>query len=335
MLARSALRLSGYMPAVPTPFGENGDVDVPPLESFCNTQIRLGASALVVCGTTGEAPTLSRAEHDEIVRIAVDVARGRVPVIAGTGSNSTSQAIELSRGAERAGADAVLSVVPYYNKPGQAGMVVHFRSIAESVGLPIILYDVPSRTVCGLADETVARLAEIPQFVGLKDATGDLARPLRLKALLRPDFCLMSGDDHTALAFMAQGGNGCISVTSNVAPGLCRDMYLALQRGHLAQAQKLAMVLERLTTSLFRESNPAPVKYALSKLKIMSSRVRLPLVELKQATKAEIDAMLAELAERYTEFFGRGGVTQDQMLPHAPPVRNSDCGHGQLATEAW
>jgi hypothetical protein len=177
----------------------------------------------------------------------------------------------------------------------------------------------------------VARLAEIPQFVGLKDATGDLARPLRLKALLRPDFCLMSGEDHTALAFMAQGGNGCISVTSNVAPGLCRDMYLALQRGHLAQAQKLAMVLERLTTVLFRESNPAPVKYALSKLKIMSPRVRLPLVELKQATKAEIDAILAELAERYTESLVEGGATQDQTLPHSQPVQNSSRGHGQLA----
>jgi 4-hydroxy-tetrahydrodipicolinate synthase len=165
-------------------------VDVPTLESFCDGQIRLGASALVVCGTTGEAPTLSRAEHDQIVRVAADVARGRVPVIAGAGSNSTNQAIELSRGAKRAGADAALLVVPYYNKPGQAGIYAHFRSIAESVSLPIILYDVPSRTVCGLADETMARLAEIPQFVGLKDATGDLARPLRLKALLRPDFCL-------------------------------------------------------------------------------------------------------------------------------------------------
>ena len=181
----------------------------------------------------------------------------------------------------------MLLVVPYYNKPGQAGMVVHFRSIAESVGLPIILYDVPSRTVCGLADETVVRLAEIPQLVGLKDASGDLARPLRLRARLGPDFCLTSGDDRTALAFMAQGGNGCISVTSNVAPGLCRDMYLALQRGHLAQAQQLAMVLERLTTALFRESNPAPVKYALSKLKIMSSRVRLPLVLHVTQTSSE------------------------------------------------
>jgi 4-hydroxy-tetrahydrodipicolinate synthase len=159
MLAQNALRLSGFSPAVPTPFDESGEVDVAALECLCDWQIRHGANALVVCGTTGEAPTLSRAEHDQIVRIAVDVARGRVPVIAGTGSNSTSQAIELSRDAERAGADAVLSVVPYYNEPGQAGIYAHFSSIAESVGLPIILYDVPSRTVCGLANETVARLS--------------------------------------------------------------------------------------------------------------------------------------------------------------------------------
>ena len=163
------------------------------LERFCDRQIQEGATALVVCGTTGEAPTLSRAEHDQIVRIAVDVAHGRVPVIAGAGSNSTSQAIELAKDAEAAGADAILSVVPYYNKPMQAGMYAHFRAIADSIGLPIILYDVPSRTVCGLADATVARLAESPQFIGLKDATGDMTRPLRLRALLGTDFRLTVG----------------------------------------------------------------------------------------------------------------------------------------------
>ena len=235
-------RLSGFAPAVPTPFDENGALDIPAFERFCDRQIQHGATALVVCGTTGEAPTLSRDEHDRIVRIAVDVAQGRVPVIAGAGSNSTSQAIEMAKDAENARADAILSVVPYYNKPIQAGMYAHFRAIAAATDLPIILYDVPSRTVCGLADATIARLAEDPQFIGLKDATGDMTRPLRLRALLGAEFRLLSGDDTTVLGFIAQGGNGCISVTSNLAPGLCRNVYLALKRGQIAQAQRLAVI---------------------------------------------------------------------------------------------
>ena len=201
-------------------------------ERLCERQIREGATALVVCGTTGEASTLSRAEHDAIVRMAIGVAQGRVPVVAGAGSNATSHAIELSRDAEAAGADALLSVVPYYNKPMQAGIYAHFRAIADAAGLPIILYDVPSRTVCGLADDTLARLAECSKFIGLKDATGDLARPARLRARLGSEFRLLSGDDATAAGFIGQGGNGCISVTSNVGPGLCRSMYLASKQGH-------------------------------------------------------------------------------------------------------
>ena len=206
---------------------------------------------MVVCGTTGEAPTLSRAEHDEHrpscrPRIGWPDTRGR------------RRRIEFDRpgdrvalDAESAGADAVLSVVPYYNKPTQAGMVAHFRAIAESTGLPIILHDVPARTVCGLADDTIARLAELPQFIGLKDATGDVARPLRLRSLVGSEFRLLSADDATALAFFAQGGDGCISVTSNVVPGLCRAMYLAFERGQIAQAQQLAMAVARVTAALF------------------------------------------------------------------------------------
>src|ERR1700722_8846144 len=188
-------RLSGYAPALPTPFARNGNVDSVALEGLCDRQIQKGAGALVVCGTTGEAPTLTRAEHYATVCIAVSVAQGRVPVIAGAGSNSTSQAIELARDAEAAGADAVLSVVPYYNKPMQAGMYAHFMAIADSTGLPIILYDVPARTVCGLADDTVARLAECRSFIGLKDATGDVTRPARLRSRLGPEFRLLSGED--------------------------------------------------------------------------------------------------------------------------------------------
>jgi 4-hydroxy-tetrahydrodipicolinate synthase len=295
-------RLSGYAPALPTPFEQNGNVDSAALEALCDRQIQEGATALVVCGTTGEAPTLTRAEHYAIVCIAVGVAQGRVPVIAGAGSNSTRQAIELARDAEAAGADAALSVVPYYNKPMQAGMYAHFRSIADAVGLPIILYDVPSRTVCGLADDTVMRLAECPQFIGLKDATGDVTRLLRLRPRLGPEFRLLSGDDATAAAFIGQGGNGCISVTSNVAPGLCRAMYLALKQGQLSRARQLAAVVARLTSALFGESNPVPVKYALSVMTMMSPAVRLPLVELNDASKAELDAVLAQVCEGYADY---------------------------------
>jgi 4-hydroxy-tetrahydrodipicolinate synthase len=295
-------RLSGYAPALPTPFDPNGNVDNAALEALCDRQIQERATALVVCGTTGEAPTLSRAEHYAIVCIAVSVAQGRVPVIAGAGSNSTRQAIELARDAEAAGADAVLSVVPYYNKPMQAGMFAHFHAIGDAMGLPIILYDVPSRTVCGLADDTVARLAECRQFIGLKDATGDVTRPVRLRARLGPDFRLLSGDDATAFPFIGQGGNGCISVTSNVAPGLCRAMYLAVRQGQPSRARHLAEVVARLTGVLFGESNPAPVKYALSAMKLMSPVVRLPLVELESESKAEIDAVLAQVYEGYADY---------------------------------
>jgi 4-hydroxy-tetrahydrodipicolinate synthase len=290
---RQTLRLSGYAPALPTPFDDLDEIDRAALDWMCQRQIEQGATALVVCGTTGEAPTLTPAEHDIVVRTAVAASRGRIPVIAGASSNATSQAIELMRDAEAAGADAVLSVVPYYNKPTQAGMYAHFRAIAEATALPLILYDVPSRTVCGLADETVARLSELPQIVGLKDATGDVTRPLRLRGLVGTEFRLLSGDDATALAFLAQG-DGCISVTSNVAPSLCRAMYLACRRGELAQAQRLAATVAKLTAALFRESNPAPVKYALSAMNLMSPRVRLPLVELKDETRAEIDKVLAQ-----------------------------------------
>jgi 4-hydroxy-tetrahydrodipicolinate synthase len=306
--------LAGYAPALPTPFDESGEIDVAALEWFCDRQITAGANALVVCGTTGEAPNLTRQEHDRIVRIAINAARGKMPVIAGAGSNSTGQAVELSRDAEAAGADAVLSVVPYYNKPTQSGMYAHFRAVAGSTGLPIILYDVPSRTVCGLADDTIARLAELPQFIGLKDASGDITRPLRLRSLLGREFRLMSGDDATALAFFAQGGDGCISVTSNVAPGLCRALYLACKQGQLGQAQRLATAAAKLTAALFRESNPAPLKYALSLMRLMSPRVRLPLVELSSESKADIEAALGELCREYSHDT-IGSVTGNDRTP--------------------
>jgi 4-hydroxy-tetrahydrodipicolinate synthase len=192
--------------------------------------------------------------------------------------------------------------VPYYNKPTQAGLYEHFRAIAQSSGLPVILYDVPSRTVCGLADETIARLAEMPKIIGLKDATGDVTRPMRLRSLLGPDFKLLTGDDATALAFIAQGGNGCISVTSNLVPGLCRNMFLACRQGQITSAQQWAAPIGKLTAVLFRETSPAPLKYALSLLGLMSAKVRLPLVEVTNATKAELTTAMALVCDRYSEY---------------------------------
>jgi 4-hydroxy-tetrahydrodipicolinate synthase len=294
VIGRQVLKLSGYAPAVPTPFDDDGNVDVAAFDRICHRQIQEGATALVVCGTTGEVSTLVPVEHRALIRIAVSAARGRIPVIAGAGSNSTAHAIELSKDAEALGADAILSVVPYYNKPTQAGLYGHFRAIAQSMGLPVILYDVPSRTACPLADETIVRLAEMPQIIGLKDATGDVTRPTRLRPLVGTDFRLLSGDDATAPAFLSQGGDGCISVTSNVVPGLCRSMFLACKQGQAAKAERLADSIAQLTYALFREPNPVPLKYALSLLGLMSPKVRLPLVELADQAKAEISAVMSK-----------------------------------------
>lgn len=301
-IGRHVSRLSGYAPALPTPFKIDGTIDGVAFERFCELQISEGATGLVVCGTTGEAPTLIPEEHRELVAMAVGIARGRVPVIAGAGSNSTAHAIELTKDAEAAGADAILSVVPYYNKPTQAGLLAHFGAVAASTGLPVILYDVPSRTVCGLADETVARLAEMPQFIGLKDATGDMSRPPRLRALLGSHFRLLSGDDATALPFLAQGGNGCISVTSNVVPGLCRNLFQAYRQGDTASAHRWALPVSKLTAALFSETNPAPLKYALSLLGLMTATVRLPLVGVGEATGAMLARTIEQTCTDYPEF---------------------------------
>jgi 4-hydroxy-tetrahydrodipicolinate synthase len=288
------LKLAGYAPALPTPFNAQGGIDLVAFEWVCAFQVDASATALVVCGTTGEAPTLAPSECRELIRVAVSVARA-VPIIAGAGSNATSHAIELTAMAEKADAQAILSVVPHYNKPTQAGLKTHFSAIAQSTGLPIILYDVPSRTACSLADSTIAELAEDPRFIGLKDATGDIARVPRLRTLIGRDFHLLSGDDTTALAFFVAGGDGCISVTSNVAPGLCRDMHLAVTDGDIKQAQRLADSLATLTEALFLEPNPGPVKYALMLLGLMSGAMRLPLIEPAPATKHRVASALAAL----------------------------------------
>ena len=299
-IGRHVSRLTGYAPALPTPFDDDGNVDGEAFERLCDLQITLGATALVVCGTTGEAATLAPAERGELIRIAVAVSRGRVPVIAGAGSNATAHAVTLTKDAEAIGADATLSVVPYYNRPTQTGLYAHFCEIVASTELPILLYDVPSRTACGLADETVARLAELPRVIGLKDANGDITRPARLRKLVGPDFRLLSGDDALGLPFLAQGGDGCISVTSNLAPSLCRNMFLAWKHEQGARAQRLARPITQLTAALFRETNPVPLKYALSLFGLMSPGVRLPLVELSDRSKIEIANALVELCDEYS-----------------------------------
>jgi 4-hydroxy-tetrahydrodipicolinate synthase len=288
--------LAGYIPDLPTPFDAKGELDLAAFAKLCQRQIEAGVSAIVVGETTGEASTLTPVEHDSIVRTAVDLARGRVHIIAGAGSNSTSQAIELTRRAEAAGADAVLSVVPYYNKPMQAGIHAHFRAIADSTSLSIILHDVPSRTVRELADDTLARLAKSEQFIGLRDGTGEIPRPLRLRSLLPPRFRLLSGDDVTALAFIANGGDGCISTISNIAPDLCRAIFSNCRQGRLQSARYLQSRLAPLTAALTKES-PAALKYALCLLGLMSPNTRLPIVELGDAAKAEVASAIVGIGD--------------------------------------
>lgn len=295
-LAHPATWLAGYIPDLPTPFGENNAPDLAAFARLCERQIEAGASAIVVGETAGEASTLTPAEHDSIVRAAVEAAHGRVRVIAGAGSNSTSQAIELTRRAEAAGADAVLSVVPYYNKPMQAGIYAHFRAIAVSTSLPIILHDIPSRTIRELSDDTLVRLSKSGQFIGLRDGTGDITRTMRLRPLLPPRFRLLSGDDATALAFIANGGDGCISMVSNVAPELCQAIFSNCRQARLQSARYLQSRLAPLTAALAKES-PAALKYALCLLGFMSQSTRLPIVELDDAAKAEVASAIAEIGE--------------------------------------
>src|SRR3984893_1745613 len=291
--AKPATWLAGYIADLPTPLDDDDRIDLTAFAQLCERQIEAGASAIVVGETAGEASTLSAAEHDAIVRTAIAIARGRARIIAGAGSNSTAQAVELTRRAEMAGADAVLWVVLYYNKPMQAGIYAHFQAIANSTTLPIILHDIPSRTLRELSDDTLARLAQSKQFIGLRDGTGDITRPMRLSSLLPPGFRLLSGDDATALAFIASGGGGGISMVSNVAPDLCRVIFAGCRQGRLQSARYLQRRLAPLTAALSKES-PAALKYALCLLGFMSPNTRLPIVELTDTAKAEIASAIAE-----------------------------------------
>ena len=284
---------SGSIPALVTPFAA-GRVDEEAFRVFVDWQIAEGSSAIVPCGTTGEVPTLSNDEQHRLFTLAVETSNGRVPVIAGCGSNNTATVIEHILAAEAAGADAALIVIPYYNKPSQAGLVAHFKAIVAASRLPIIVYNVPGRTVADISVETLAEVAKMPSIVGVKDATGDLGRVTAQRLASGPGFCQLSGNDETALAFNAMGGVGCISVTANVAPRLCADFQAACQSGRWDEALTLQDRLYPLHAALFSDASPGPTKYALNKLRPdFPTDLRLPLSEPSAESKREVDAALA------------------------------------------
>ena len=284
--------IKGSIPALITPM-HDGKVDERAFRSLVAWQIEQGSHGLVPCGTTGESPTLSHEEHMRVVEICVDEANGRVPVIAGAGSNSTSEAIMLSRHAKKVGADAVLSVTGYYNRPSQEGLYRHFAAVAEAVDIPILLYNIPGRAIVDISVETMARLSRIANIIGVKDATANLMRPTRERAACGKNWRLISGEDGTALGYMAHGGHGCISVTANIAPRLCADFQNACMKGDFQTALTLQDRLMPAHDAMFIEPSPAPVKFAASLLGICRDEVRLPLVPATEPARATIRAALA------------------------------------------
>lgn len=284
-------RIKGSMPALITPFS-NGRLDEQAFRRLVSWQIAEGSHGLVPAGTTGESATLTHEEHMRVVELCVEEASGRVPVIAGAGSNSTAEAIALTRHAKEVGADVVLSVAPYYNKPSQEGLYRHFATIAEAVDIPILLYNIPGRSVVDISVETMAQLAKVANIIGVKDATANLARPSRERAACGKAFRLVSGEDITALGYMAHGGCGCISVTANVAPRLCAQFQEACMAGAFERALTLQDRLAPLHDAMFCEASPAPVKYAASVLGLCSDEVRLPIVPASESARRRIrDAM--------------------------------------------
>ena len=275
--------LRGSLAAIVTPMVEDGSLDFPRLRALVDWHIREGTDGIVVVGTTGESPTVDVEEHCELIRVVVEHTKKRIPVIAGTGANSTTEAIELARYAKKVGADYSLSVVPYYNKPTQEGLYRHFRKIAESVDIPQILYNVPGRTACDLQNQTALRLAQVPNIIGLKDATGSIERSSDLVRQAPPNFAIYDGNDASALALMLFGGQGVISVTANVAPKLMHEMCVAAFKGDLATARSINNKLFDLHKNLFIEANPIPVKWAVAQMGLIASGIRLPLTPLSEA----------------------------------------------------
>ncbi len=285
-------KFRGSFTALVTPF-KNGSVDEKAFRDLVDWQIAEGTKGLVPVGTTGESPTLSHEEHKQVVEWCVQQAAGRVPVIAGAGSNSTAEAVDFARHAQEAGADAVLVVTPYYNKPTQEGLYQHFKAINDAIGIPILIYNIPPRSIIDMSVETMARLFKLPNIAGVKDATANLARVSQQRAAMGADFIQLSGEDATALGFNAHGGHGCISVTSNVAPRLCAEFQEACLRGDYASALQYQDKLMPLHQALFVETSPAPIKFALSVLGKCDEKVRLPMVPVNETTRATVrDAMV-------------------------------------------
>ena len=282
---------SGSMTALITPF-RGGQVDENAFQSFVEWQINEGTDALVPCGTTGESPTLSHEEDMRVTALCVEVANGRVPVIAGTGSNSTDEAVQLTQHAKDAGADAALIVTPYYNKPTQEGLYQHYRTIHDAVEIPIVIYNIPGRSIVDMSVETMTRLAALPNIVGVKDATADLVRPALTQLEIGDEFSQLSGEDATVVPFIAQGGHGCISVTSNVAPRLCADLHAAWKRRDIDRVMEVNKRLMPLHQALFVESSPGPVKFAASLLGHCENELRLPMVSVQPETEVKVKAAM-------------------------------------------
>ena len=281
----------GSYVALITPFS-NGSIDETKFQSFVEWQITEGTDGLVPCGTTGESSTFSHGEHERVIDLCVEVARGRVPVLAGAGSNATEEAISLTRHAKQAGADGSLQVTPYYNKPTQEGLYRHFKAIHDAVDLPLVIYNIPGRRVVDLSVDTMARLAKLPNVVGVKAASNDPVRPLKTRIACRPDFDQLPGAHPSVLALFANGAPGCISVTGNVAPRQCAEMHNAWKAGDHAGALTIQQRLQPLHEALFMEASPSAVKYAASLIDLCSPTVRLPLVECLEATKTAIEAAM-------------------------------------------
>ncbi|HEX3209362.1 MAG TPA: 4-hydroxy-tetrahydrodipicolinate synthase [Geminicoccaceae bacterium] len=281
----------GSIVALITPF-RNGSIDEAALQSLVEWHVEQGTHGLVPVGTTGESPTLSHAEHRRVVELVIEAAARRLPVIAGAGSNSTAEAVSLATHAKAAGADGILVVTPYYNKPTQDGLYAHFKAIHDATDLPLLIYNIPGRSVVDMSIDTMAQLARLPNVIGVKDATADLGRPLHTRLACGSEFCQLSGEDITALAFLANGGDGCISVTANVTPRQCAEMHEAWQRGDAKEALAIHLRLTPLHKALFLETSPAPVKYAVARLGRCTPEVRLPLVPPKAQTREAVDAAM-------------------------------------------
>lgn len=293
----STLPIFGAITALITPF-KNGEVDGKCFQDFVQWQIKEGINGVVPCGTTGEAPTLFDHEDEQVIRMTVEVAKGKVPVIAGCGTNNTEHAIHLTQAAEKLGVDAALHVTPYYNRPTQEGLYQHFKAIHDRTGLPIVIYNIPGRSIVNMTVETMARLAELPRIIGVKDATNDLPRVVKTRKLCGPDFIQLSGNDDTALAFLSQGGAGVISVVSNIAPSLVAKMQESWRKGDVVTAQKINEQLMPLAEALFVETSPGPVKYAASLLGKCRNELRLPMVPCSKNTEKMVkDAMSGALLD--------------------------------------